>query len=242
MFIINPTKQLKFLSAVKEENTLFISPEYIEFPYINNVNKLALLKGIVENLNYKNIKDIVGSSASSIVALQLALGYSVKEIILELKSASFCKLLNNNDDNEPYKPLTIVVESRKKEFKRILKKLEYKTLKKDNFLIWAQKQVTEKLGHSLTTFADLHKKSKINNLLKNIHLVGLNLTTNKLMLLNYKNTPNMPIAMALRICMSFSTTFSIVEIKDLTTNNKCIYADGGIPLRHINFSKYKIAC
>lgn len=188
----------------------------------------------------KNFKDVVGSSTCAPVALLLSLGYKTKEIQIKLDTTSFRQIVNNIG-NKHKQPLSIVIDNGISKDKNSSRKPQFKISIKDSFLEWAKEQISDKLVHPLATFIDLKKSSLVNNSFKNIHLIGLNLETKKLEVFNYKNTPNIPIAIAVRICMSYSTVFSIVEIIDANTHKKSVYVDGGLVLQHIDFSNYKIA-
>lgn len=232
---IHPINYLKCLDGVREEKTFFLAPAYLDFSNTCNNNCIRLVNALVGNFNSKKIKDIVGSSTSAVIALLLGLGYTVNELRCKLNNVS----LNNLTNNKYSTPLSIIVEDKQQNLKFGLRKKEFKCIKEDNFLIWAKQQVADRIGQPLATFADLHNQIQTNTSLRDIHLIGLNLTTQNLVLLNYKNTPDMPIAIALRICMSFSTAFSIVEIVDLSTNKTFTYTDGGITLQHIKVKKCK---
>lgn len=230
-------KQMDFIDR-GSKNVLFLEPVNDSFP--NNELKLTYLQNVLRRITcQQKVQHIIGSSASAVIALLLGIGYTAEEIQAKLNSIDFKKFIGNENSI----PLTIVAEDNISNIKGSLKKKQFKCLKGDKFLVWAQQQIMEKLGDPLATFANLNKQTRQRNVFTNIHLVGLNLTTGRLVIFNYKNTPDMPIAIAVRICMSFSMIFPMVEIKDVAMNKKYVYVDGGIILQHFNLiTKIKNGC
>ena len=233
MLQIFQTKLNGFLNNIGKEKALFLEPTCIDFSKLHTAEFISSLNTIIKNTGFEKIKDIIGSSAGAIIALLLGLGYTFAEIVLKLNDVHFHQLLNNKS-NLYRIPLSLIVSNKTQNNQAILDR-QVECLQEDNFLIWATQQIQDKLGSPWATFSDLHKQATQDPSLKDIHLIGLDLNTGKLVLLNYKNTSDLPIAIAVRICMSFSTTFSIVEIKNLSTGEDSAYADGGITLQHINF-------
>lgn len=201
--------------GVSEKDNFFLAPTDIDFCNRSHSNHANLINNLISNFTSPKIKNIIGCSTSVGVALLLSLGYRVDEMQHKFKNISFYTFTKNQYPSLPPIPSQL------------------KCLNEEHFFVWAKQQVADKLGHPLATFADLHKQTQASWLLKNIHLIWISLITGKLVFLNHKNTPDMPIAIAARLCMSFSTKFSIVKIEELSTNKKYAYVDGGITLQHM---------
>ena len=236
------TTPKELLGLISKKRNLLLAPGNVNFH--NKSNDIA---GLVSSLNtftskhnFINFKDIVGSSANAVIALLLGLGYTTKEISYKLNDITFYQSLNNAE-NKYYQPLSIVVDVETSTKTEHLKK-QFKLSAQDSFLIWAQEQIRNKLINPMATFGDLNAQAKKQRGFKDIHLIALNIATEKLEIFNYQNTPDMPLAIAVRICMSFSTAFSIVEIKDLVLGENNSYLDGGIVLQHLNIKKHKMMC
>lgn len=226
----------------KKRNLLFAPMDINLFANSNEISWFTHLLNIVTTKhNFRNFKDIIGSSNNAIIALLLGLGYTIKEIQQKLNEIPFQQAVSNSG-KKIYQPLSIMLDTKTSAINTESISKQFKLSTKDSFLMWAQKQISNKLTNPMATFENLNTEAKKQTCFKNIHLIGLNIETGKLEIFNCKNTPNMPIAIAARICMSCSTIFSIVEIIDSTTREKNVYADGGLVLQHIDFSKYKIAC
>jgi predicted acylesterase/phospholipase RssA len=220
------------------ENNLFFVPENINY---NEASWFSYLpKLLTKNNNSKDFEDIIGSSANAILTLLLGLGYTTEEIYQKFNDVVFQKILKNTG-NKDNKPLSIIMDFKTSPSKTIAHKKQFRLSAKDDFLSWTQAQINNKLNNPMATFENLNAQIKKQANFKNIHLIGLNIETGRLEIFNCKNTPNMPIAVAVRICMSCSTAFPVVEIIDSVTLEKNVYVDGGLILQHIDFSKYKKA-
>ena len=238
----NNTILRELLELVSKKRNMLFSPININF--FSNYNdelwftsSLSMLTG---KRNSKNLKDIVGSSANAVIALLFGLGHTTKEIQHKLNDITFYQSLINTGSKN-YKPLSITVGAKPSTIKTTLRRKQFKLSATDCFFKWVQEQISNKLVNPMATFEDLNVQGKKQACFKNIHLIGLNIETGKLEIFNCKNTPDMPLAIAVRICMSCSTTFSIVKIIDSTTHTNKVYVDGGLVLQHIDLRKYKIA-
>ncbi len=227
----------ELLALVNKNMDLLFVPIAINlFSNNHDISQFAnLLNSATRNSEFRNFKDIIGSSANAIIALLFGLGYNAKEIQHKFNDAAFYQALSNVG-NKDYKPLSIVIDTKTSIVKTDPIKKQFKLLStSDSFIVWIQERIADKLEQPLATFANLREKAQANNSFKDIHLIGLNIETGRLEIFNHKNTPDMPLAIAARICMSCSTAFSVVEIIDSDTCKKCVYADGGIVLQHLNF-------
>ncbi len=221
-------KHSEYLGNSIKQNVISFIPEHIDFSN-NSIQFISFINKLTENIHLEQATAVVASSASALVALLVALGYTPKEIKFKLKDVCFKRLFNDTNNRQ----LTLHVISN---YKSVLCK-QFKLLEIDNFIGWLEDQINNKLENHMATFADLNIQSKKQLGFKNIHLIVLNIGTGKLEVFNYRNTPDLPLAIAVRICMSFSTAFSIVEIKNLMNGESKSYMDGGIVLRQLGFRR-----
>lgn len=78
---------------------------------------------------------------------------------------------------------------------------------------WAKQIIAKKLGNPNATFADLERLRELNPELKAMTFTGTNISTGELMYFDAENTPNMRIADAVRITMSFPGAFEPYQVK-----------------------------
>lgn len=226
MLINNVKKDLLFLNNFNKKTTLLLIPNHFDYNF-NNKGNLKELHTTLNNINIDNIQDIISSSLNAIIALLISLGYTTNEILLKVNDINLYHYSNNHQA-----PLSITIDHNNN-LKNSSDKQTFTFLNQDQCFLWVQRQIALKLHNPLATFNDLKKQTQTNLTFKNIHLIGLNLTTNKLVILNYQDTPNLPIAIAVRICMSIFTMLSVVTIKNLFSNKTSTYTDGGIVLQHV---------
>ncbi|MDF2840987.1 MAG: hypothetical protein K0Q99_1759 [Clostridia bacterium] len=166
----------------------------------------------------KNIKRVGGASAGAIIALLLALEYSVAEIKeimwsmdLERFMDSSWGVIRNTD--------------------RLLK--EFGWYKGDYFQNWISDLVEKKTGSKLTTFQELDKQK----LSRQLYLIGTNLSTGFAAIFSNRHTPEMTLVEAVRISMSIPLFFTAVRNKD---HDVCV--DGGAlenyPIKLFDRSSY----
>jgi len=99
---------------------------------------------------------------------------------------------------------------------------------------WARETIAKKCsGKKDLTFRQLHKLVKTDPLkYKDIFLTGTNLSDCDLAVFSYETTPDMEIALAVRISMSFPSAFKAVRItKDQASKigvAEGLYVDGGV--------------
>ncbi len=182
-------------------------------------------KGILQN-----VEKVAGTSAGSIVALMISLGYrpaEIDSIMRELKIEHF------NDG----KGGLIGKYSRIRKF--------FGIHKGEAFEKWLEELVEAKLGNKTATFADLDKRIRslyqevnLNSVyhLKEFYCVGTNLTKQQAEVFSYETTPDMPLKTAVRISCSIPLFYEPVILDSSGTEIKKpakgqyyqVYADGGI--------------
>ena len=217
-------KHTKLLYNTDLRKFIFLMPEHINFDFDNTAQSINSTNKLIDNLRLEQCTDVVGSSANAIVTLLIGLGYTPAEINFKLNILHSNIIFNNKNDK--FNALKYNTPSLSRQFK---------FSSKDDFISWSQAQISKKLKNPMATFSDLHRQIKDRANLKNMHFIVLNITTGRLEIFNNKNTPDIPILMAVRICMSTFTEFSSVKINNslLGTNN--IYLDSGVILQHMSF-------
>lgn len=194
----------------------------------------GLLTGLVELGMFQDIKRVAGSSAGSIVALLIALDYSPDEIKQALLTTDFRQFL----DHDPGVPSCLgCIDGL---FDLMSEREGYYTGRA--FLNWARSKVQEKLGSRSATFSDLRKAIEANadkaTQFKDLHVTGTNITQQAAEVFNSELTPDMEIATAVRISMSYPLVFESVAIDretgkiilgEIPTDKPVeFYADGGM--------------
>lgn len=166
--------------------------------YIGALNVLEQ-KGIL-----KEIKRVGGTSAGAIIALLLALDFSMAEIQNIVWNMDFKKFIDaswgviRNTD-------------------RLLN--EYGWYKGNYFRNWIGELIKKKTGSTNTTFAELNK---MNNS-KDLFLIGTNLSTGYAEIFSYQHSPDMTLVEGVRISMSIPLFFTAVRNEK---NDVCV--DGGV--------------
>lgn len=198
--VIDPKKiklseeQINNLGFVSEvENLVF------EGGGIRGIAFGGALKFMEEHNLTKQIKRIAGSSAGSIVAGAVAVGYTGEEIIELLKVTDF----------ETFKDGGMFA----------LKRLfwDYGYYKGDIFKQWYGKVIQKKTGNPNTTFKQVYE-----NFGKELVITGSCLNKSTSTYFHYTNYPDMKIVDAVRISMSIPMVFQAVEL------DGDIYVDGGL--------------
>ncbi len=181
----------------------------------------------------KDVEHVAGASAGAIISVFLGLGYTLKEI-------------------EPF--LTMDLTQFTDDF--LQKDYLFKNFGLNSgkpFRTWVGERIKEKLGLENATFADLHarvlnqqNKDDDDFKFREIHLMGANLSTSQGEIFSYYTTPNMPIADALRISISFPGFFTAKRYKKNDNGEFCydkngqliedkkgqVYVDGGLALNY----------
>lgn len=178
--------------------------------------------GVLEEKNIiKNIEKVAGTSAGSIMALMISLGYNAGEIDSMMRSL---KIQQFNDGRGGL----IGKYTRVKKF--------YGIHKGNVFENWLELLIKRKTGNRLFNFYQLDSLQRENKLFKNLYCVGSNLTMQRAEIFCVATTPQMPLKTAVRISCSIPLFYEPV-ILDSTGREKTgvvkgenyqVYADGGI--------------
>src|SRR3990167_8921192 len=166
------------------------------------------------------VKQVAGSSAGSIVALAVAIGYSADEIVDILRNLSMDKFLEKQYPQMPEflstaAQVTSALASQKLSLSSGIK-----------FHQWLEKLVEKKLGNKDATFEDLKNaiEKQEGNRLKPLFVRATNTTTKvkHAETLCYQKTPKMPLALAVLASSAFPLVFEPVTWDGKT------YIDGGV--------------
>ncbi len=150
----------------------------------------------------KKIKRIAGSSAGSIMAAAIAIGYEPDEIKKVLISTDFSKFKDGNYGVVGY-------------IYRILH--SYGIFAGDIFYNWIGTLVKEKTGNVDTTLKDVFDKYGIE-----LVITGSCVNKNKVVYFNYKDHPDLTLRLAVRISCSLPYVFHSIKYKG------DLYIDGGV--------------
>lgn len=222
-------------SAVRQEETKSIVEE-IPAPPIKylvfeggGIRGLAFRDAILE-LKYAGVLEeivhVAGSSIGAIAAMLLALGYAsqdheVKNLLGNLSFKSFL---------EGQKPwyLTPELIIRSKQYLAILTNDGHSLSSGKLLQHWLEQRVYYALGNTNATFNDLARyiETQPKSPFKYLSVTGSNLTKNRLDVFNHETTPDMPIALAVRISAAFPGVFKPIEWHD--GQDICLYMDGGV--------------
>ncbi len=196
----------------------------------------------------KDIDTVAGSSAGSIIAMFVALGFNRTEIEAVSRDLDFFKFLDvsykNNvadrgicDGKILYQTFKSLIRKKVDEHViHLLKLVGTETLDEDfkNNTIVKLKKLRKKTitFHDLAYLNKLYKKYTNQNILKDLIITGTNVTDNELAVFSAKSTPNLEIAKAIRISASYPIVFKAVNY------NGKKYIDGGamdnLPVRTLH--------
>lgn len=151
---------------------------------VRGIAFIGAVEVIEQNGILSNIEKVAGTSAGSIVAMMVSLGYSAEEmksIMLNMKVQHF------NDG----KGGLVGKYARTKKY--------YGIYKGDVFEAWIGKLVQAKTGNATTTFRQLDSLIKSNNHYKSFYCMGTNLTKQRAEIFSFQHTPDLEIKQAVRI-------------------------------------------
>ncbi len=238
---ISITKQgrvIKVLKAPPIENIA------IKGAGMRGIGYLGALKALYERQLIQNVKRVVGTSAGSLVAMILALGFSYDEICKEFAKVDFNTLVDGKKLKE-YNLLLNNLQAKanaffQKEEKPLITNVDLisseklydliKSIIKDRLLnifeTHGYTQFAQSLNLDKITFKDLKQLSEEYPLagLKELMVTGVRLTKDDTGVIEYFNadkTPDMEVATAVRISVSIPYFFKPVE------HNGHLYIDGG---------------
>lgn len=160
----------------------------------------------------KKIRRVAGTSAGSIAAALVALGYSPQEIETQMLDLDFKRFEDGSKLGGP---------------ERLIE--DFGWFKGDYFLEWMQSRVQARTGNPDSTFADLHKDP---TKYRDLYVVASDLSRRSSRVLSFETSPNLPIAQAVRASMSIPLFFEAFRIDDSlfgeTGPGKDVFVDGGV--------------
>jgi predicted acylesterase/phospholipase RssA len=158
-------------------------------------------------INLSNINVIIGTSAGSVLAVILAMGFNFEEMI-EL----YLKLDLNSKFNIDISDINVVNNI------NIFERINEKSIYSNKILLEMYEKVfIEKNNGIIPTLLDI--KNKYN---KELVFGVYNLTTNKLEYLNYLNSPDLLVTRGCAMSSCIPIVFNPIEY------NRCFYIDGGL--------------
>lgn len=152
-----------------------------------------------ENGVLKNIEKVAGSSAGAIAGLMISVGYTAAEmdsILMDLAIEKF------NDGNWG----AIGKYNRVKNRYGIYKGIQFEK--------WLRELVFTKTGKEELTFSELHELHLKNNSYKDLYVTGTNLSKQQLEIFSYEHSPQMPVALAVRISGGIPFYFEPVALNN----------------------------
>jgi NTE family protein len=167
------------------------------------------------------IDKVAGTSAGAIAGVMISVGYSVTEI------DSIMRFLPVEEFNDGRGGIV-------GKYRRVRNKFGlYKGVK---FELWVQQLIRYKTGEDNLTFAELHQLHLQNRLFKDFYCTATNLSKQLLDIFSYEHTPEMPIALAVRISGGLPLYFEPIILDDQyrkiektdTVSFKNYYVDGGM--------------
>lgn len=167
------------------------------------------------------IEKVGGSSAGAIAGFMVCMGYTAAEI------DSMMEELPVQQFNDGKGGLW-------GKYKRV--KNDFGIYEGKNFEKWLQQLAFIKSGDAGITFAKLHQLAVSNKKFKDLYCTGTNLSRQQLEIFSYEHTPDMPVALAVRISGGVPLYFEPVALDDAkqkikkgdTTSFINYYVDGGM--------------
>jgi NTE family protein len=198
---------------------------------IKGIGLVGALK-IFENDGY-SWKDVCGTSAGSIVAALVAVGYSAEEIKKLMLQLDYTKIGDKSQFNIP-----IISNSFNILFKKGIFKCNY--LKN-----WIDEALSNKLklaNGKKVTFGDLIDSKETGILIKDnkykrkykLHIIATDISNGKMLILpediaEYGINPDeLEVSLAIRMSISIPYFFQPVNLNNVNTNKKSLIVDGGV--------------
>lgn len=201
-----------------------------KYPYKNLVLEGGGVRGLayagafseLEKTGILNqVEKVAGTSAGAIAGAMISLGYSAKEIDSIMR---FLPVQEFNDGKGG-----ILGKYRRA-------KRKYGLYKGEKFEHWIQALAGHKTGNINLTFSQLHQLHLKNNLYKDFYCTATNLTRQQLEIFSFETTPDMPIALAVRISGGIPLYFEPIVLNDRyekiknedTISFRNYFVDGGM--------------
>jgi NTE family protein len=202
----------------------------IKYNYKNLVLEGGGIRGIAyagafSVLEEKNIlqqiEKVAGTSSGAMAGIMISVGYNAKEIDSIMRSLPVEEF---NDGRGG-----IIAKYRRVKHK-------YGLYKGEKIELWMQELLMNKTGNANLNFTQLHQLHLQNNSFKDFYCTATNLSKQQLEIFSYETTPDMPIALAVRISGSIPLFFEPVMLNDQyqkiektdTLSFRNYYIDGGM--------------
>jgi NTE family protein len=181
--------------------------------------------GVISVLEEKNIlqriEKVGGSSAGAIAGFMVCLGYTAAEI------DSMMQQLPVQQFNDGKGGLW-------GKYKRV--KNDFGIYEGKKFEQWLRQLAKIKTGNANISFKELHQLHLVNKNFKDLYCTGTNLSRQQLEIFSFEHTPDMPVALAVRISGGVPLYFEPVALdnklnkikKGDTTSFVNYYVDGGM--------------
>jgi NTE family protein len=184
---------------------------------VKGVAYVGALKELEKRDILANIERIGGTSAGAINAVLLAAGYTPTETTKILFGLDFRNFLDDN--------WGVIRDT-----KRLIEQFGW--YKGDFFRNWIGNLIHDKIGNANATFNDFRNAG-----LRDLYLVGTNISTGFSEVMSAEHTPRMPVADAARISMSIPLFFRAIR-----NVRHDVYVDGGVlknyPIKLFDREKY----
>ena len=159
------------------------------------------IEALKEQKQLAQVENVAGTSAGSLIALILSLGYSTSEL------KNLINLTDFKAFEDHWDPLRIPTK--------------YGIYKGEYLLKFIQKIVADKTGNCDTTFEELNEKGCLG-----LKVYACNLNTKSIKEFSYELTPTVKVAESVRASMSIPLFFSAWQFPDGNPDQH-IYVDGG---------------
>lgn len=162
--------------------------------------------GAIEALDEKqiltNIKGAAGTSAGSITAALVCLGYSASELKTVINDTNF------KDFEDHWDPLRLATK--------------YGLYKGDALLDWIKNVIKQKTNNENITYAEMHAAN-----FRDLRVFATDLNLGNVQEFSYRATPDAIVAESIRASMSIPLFFAAWKFSNSVPNNH-IYVDGGM--------------
>jgi len=167
---------------------------------VRNCGYSGALTALAERGIYGQVEKVAGTSAGSIVATLVALGYSAEELRQQMLDLDFAAIMDGSRWTAPFRLFS-----------------DYGLYKGDYFLAQMEEVVAKKTGDKRTTFAQMRAKG-----FKPLQIIGSNVTTRSIRVFPDEKTQDLAVAEAVRISMSIPLFFAARKL------DGHYYVDGGV--------------
>lgn len=165
----------------------------------------GVIKALEEKGLIKNIKRCSGTSAGSIIATLVCIGYNADEIKIILDTLDFKSFKSG------FNPLRLLTK--------------YGIYDGDNFIKWLKDVLVKKGLDKNITFEQLHELSLTNNNYKDLYIFAANLNQKNIIGFSYTRNGSVRIIDAVRASMSIPLFFKTWKIKQFPDE---LFVDGGV--------------